>query len=60
MKGLKRARRELEIDPFFKSMLEDMISFQTSIKEIVIISKGQKRIDTTTADQIRNTVLGSF
>lgn len=37
-----------------------MISYQTSMKEIVIISKGQKRIDTTTADQIRNTVLGSF
>lgn len=60
MKGIKRARRELEIDPFFKSMLDDMIAYQTSMKDIVIISKGQKRIDTTTADQIRNTVLGCF
>lgn len=60
MKGMKRARRELEIDSFFKSMLDDMIAYQTSMKDIVIASKGQKRIDTTTADQIRNTVVNSF
>ena len=60
MKGLKRARRELEVDPFFKSMLDEMIAYQTTMKDMAINSKGQKRIDTTTADQIRNTILGSY
>jgi hypothetical protein len=60
MKSMKRARRELEIDPFFKSILDDMIAYQTSMKDIVLLSKGQRRIDTTTADQIRNTIVSSF
>ncbi len=50
IKSLKRARRELEIDPFFKTMVDEMVIYQTFMKDEVIRSKGQRRIDTTIAD----------
>ncbi len=56
---IKRARRELEIDPFFKSMLDEMANYQEYMKEQVVLTKGKKRVDITVADNIRQAIFYS-
>lgn len=38
MKMIKNARREIEMDTFFKSCLDEMIGVQEKMKDIVIAS----------------------
>jgi hypothetical protein len=59
LKMIKRARRELEIDPFFKSMLDEMANYQEYMKEQVVLTKGKKRVDITVADNIRQAIFYS-
>lgn len=53
MKHIKRARRELEVDPFFKVMVDEMLQVQEGMKLIYIRSQGAKRVDTPIGDLVR-------
>ena len=50
LKLIKRARREMEIDPFFKTMIDEMVNYQEYMKQQVVLTKGKKRVDITVSD----------
>ena len=50
---LRRARREIEDDEFFGGMLDEMVAVQEHMEQVVLKSKGRRRVDTGMADLIR-------